>query len=57
MIAISGLKQMHGGDAFERLTAQLLGSLINKRFFLTKSGFQGGRDMSIGHRNANVIGI
>ena len=33
-----------GPDGFEGLIAQLLESLPGKRFFLAKSGFQGGRD-------------
>ncbi|MDY0095993.1 MAG: hypothetical protein RBT80_25125, partial [Candidatus Vecturithrix sp.] len=44
-----------GPDGFEGLIAQLLESLTGKHFFLAKAGFQGGQDMSTGHRNANAI--
>jgi hypothetical protein len=44
-----------GPDGFEGLIAQLLETPTGKRFFLAKSGFQGGRDMSTGNRNANAI--
>jgi len=46
-----------GPDGFEGLIARLLETLTERRFFLAKSGFQGGRDMSTERRNANIISV
>lgn len=46
-----------GADGFEGLIAKLLGNLIGRKFFLSKSGFQGGRDMSTGGFGANNIAV
>lgn len=46
-----------GPDGFEGLIALLLESLTGRHFFLSKSGFQGGRDMSTDSRNTNIIAI
>lgn len=40
-----------GPDGFEGLVAQLLESLTGERFHLSKSGYQGGRDMSSAPRS------
>jgi len=46
-----------GPDGFEGLIAILLESLIGRHFFLSKPGFQGGRDMSTEGRNTNIIAV
>lgn len=46
-----------GPDGFEGLIARLLEKLTERRFFLAKSGFQGGRDMSTERGNANIISV
>lgn len=53
------LRRLHptGPDGFEGLIAKLLESLIGRRFFLAKAGFQGGRDMSTESRYGNIIAV
>ena len=46
-----------GPDGFEGLIAILLESLTGRHFSLSKSGFQGGRDMSTSGRKANIIAV
>lgn len=46
-----------GDSGFEGLIAKLLESLIGRRFFLAKAGFQGGRDMSTESRYGNIIAV
>lgn len=46
-----------GPDGFEGLIAKLLKALTGRNFYLAKSGYQAGRDLSIRDINVNVVAV